>query len=40
MIVTRICGCIGVEPVRPALGNFSADGIALDFIGNQNQRRD
>jgi len=33
-VVARIRRCIGTQPVCPALGNLSADGVPFDFIRN------
>ena len=39
-IVTRISHCAGTQPIHPALGDLSANGVALDSFRNQNQRGD
>ena len=39
-IIARIGHCAGTQPDDAALANLFADGVTLDFGGNQNQRSD
>ena len=39
-IATRISHCARTQSIHPALGDLSANGVALDSFRNQNQRRD